>query len=329
MTVRRILTIDGGGIKGAFPASFLATLEKVLDRPIGEYFDLIAGTSTGGIIALGLGLGFSAQDLSQFYADLGSQIFNGNRWRLALRQIRRAKYTQEPLRRALESKFAGKKIGDSKVRLVIPSMNVDTGKVYIYKTAHHPHLETDYKKEALEAALATTAAPTFFPTHLADSGVPLIDGGMWANNPAGLAVVEAIGILDWSKEDLRVLSVGCTAPPFDLGDTRRSDRGIAQYARRIADVFMAGQSSASLGTTYVLAGHKNVYRYNPVVPEGRFSLDSIDGLSCLRGLGESEAREALPHLKPVFFREPAEAFRPCYTISDKAETQETRSYQTV
>ncbi|MDQ3688093.1 MAG: patatin-like phospholipase family protein, partial [Acidobacteriota bacterium] len=174
-----------------------------MDRPIGDYFDLIAGTSTGGIIALGFGLGFSAEELSQFYAELGSQIFSGKRWRLALRQVRRAKYTQESLRRALESKFAGKKIGDSKTRLVIPSMNVDTGKVYIFKTAHHPHLETDYKKEALEAALATTAAPTFFPAHLADSGVPLIDGGMWANNPVGLAVVEAIGILGWSKEDLR------------------------------------------------------------------------------------------------------------------------------
>lgn len=318
MNTRRILAIDGGGIKGAFPAAFLATLEEVLNRPVGEYFDLIAGTSTGGIIAVGLGLGFSAQELSQFYANLGPQIFKGNRLLGALKQFRRSKYNQEPLRQALESKFAGKKIGDAKTRLVIPSMNVDTGEVYIYKTAHHPHLETDYKKEAIEAVLATTAAPTYFPMHLSPAGIPLIDGGMWANNPAGLAVVEAIGVLGWGREQLRVLSVGCTGSPFDLGDTRRNNRGIIHYAKRVADVFMAGQSSASLGTAYVLVGHENVFRINPVVPEGRFGLDGVDGLSRLRGLGESEARKALPQLKPVFFHQSAEAFVPCHALFREA-----------
>jgi uncharacterized protein len=75
----RILCIDGGGIAGTFPASFLASMEDNLDRPIGEYFDLIAGTSTGGIIALGLALGLSAVEITEFYEKKGPAIFGQDR----------------------------------------------------------------------------------------------------------------------------------------------------------------------------------------------------------------------------------------------------------
>jgi predicted acylesterase/phospholipase RssA len=309
----RILSIDGGGIKGVFPASLLAAVEKALAGPVGSYFDLIAGTSTGGIIALGLGLGFRAAELLEFYETLGPQVFGGNRAKLWLRHWGLSKYDSAPLRRALEGKFGTRRIGDSLTRLVIPSMNVETGKVYIYKTAHHPHLETDYRVPAVEAAMATASAPTYFPTHLSSSGVPLIDGGVWANNPVGMAVVEAVGVLGWPRDQLRVLSVGCTVTPFSVGARRKAALGKIPWAAKVADVFMAGQSSASLGTAYVLAGHENVMRINPTVPAGRFELDTHGEIRGLRGLGESEAREALPKLKATFFQQPAEAFAPCYS----------------
>ena len=73
--MRRILTIDGGGIKGVFPAAFLATLEDELGGPVADYFDLIAGTSTGGIIAIGLGLGMTAKELLHLYREAGGRIF--------------------------------------------------------------------------------------------------------------------------------------------------------------------------------------------------------------------------------------------------------------
>jgi hypothetical protein len=311
--IYRILSIDGGGIKGAFPASLLAAVEQSLPNPVASYFDLIAGTSTGGIIALGLGLGFGAAELLEFYETLGPRIFGGNRARLWLRHWARSKYGSEPLRRALQDKFGDRRIGDSKTRLVIPSMNVETGKVYIYKTAHHPHFETDYQKSAVEAAVATASAPTYFPTHHSSSGVPLIDGGVWANNPVGMAVVEAVAVLGWPKEQLRVLSLGCTATPFNVGVRRRFSLGKLFWANKVADTFMAGQSSASLGTAYVFAGHENVVRINPVVPEGRFELDSHKEIRALRGLGESEAREALPKLKATFFQEKVEPFTPFFS----------------
>src|SRR5947207_9104557 len=72
----RILSLDGGGIRGVFPAAFLARLEEHLEHPIGRYFDLIAGTSTGGIIAIGLGLGLSAGDIVKLYVEQGPAIFD-------------------------------------------------------------------------------------------------------------------------------------------------------------------------------------------------------------------------------------------------------------
>jgi hypothetical protein len=84
---RRILAIDGGGIKGTFPAAFLAAVEETIEQPIHKYFDLIVGTSTGGIIALGLGLGMTARDIEQFYETYGPRIFAGGRGWRAVRGI--------------------------------------------------------------------------------------------------------------------------------------------------------------------------------------------------------------------------------------------------
>lgn len=81
--MRRILSIDGGGIKGVFPAAFLATIEQSVGGNIADYFDLIVGTSTGGIIALGLGMGLTAGEILRFYETHGPSIFGGNRDRKA------------------------------------------------------------------------------------------------------------------------------------------------------------------------------------------------------------------------------------------------------
>src|SRR5690606_373728 len=103
--MRRILAIDGGGVKGVFPAAFLAALEEETGRPAAAHFDLIAGTSTGGIIALALGLGLSAREIVDFYRRYGPEIFRGQRLLRRLRQIAIAKYTHEPLKTHLEAHF--------------------------------------------------------------------------------------------------------------------------------------------------------------------------------------------------------------------------------
>ena len=107
----RILSLDGGGIRGVFPAAFMARLEEHLEHPIGRYFDLIAGTSTGGIIAIGLGLGLSAGEILKLYVEQGPAIFgqghgaveNWVRQKLrGMAHLLVTKHSSEPLRHALD-----------------------------------------------------------------------------------------------------------------------------------------------------------------------------------------------------------------------------------
>ena len=312
--MKRILTIDGGGIKGVFPAAFLATVEDTIEDNIANYFDLIVGTSTGGIIALGLGLGLSAKEILTFYEEHGPLIFSGNRLLRWLRWFGFSKYSSAPLKEALEVCFDDKKLGDSKKRLVIPSLNLENGEVHIYKTAHHRRLETDYKKSVVDVALATASAPTYFPTHRSIAGIPLIDGGLWANNPVGMSVVEAITLLDWPRDSLKVLSLGCTTEPLNVNLGRRIPLGKSYWGFKLLDVFMHVQSHASLGTALLLAGHDNVVRIDKDVSQGKFDLDKTKEIDSLKGLGASEARYALPKLREVFLGDHAEQFVPFHTL---------------
>lgn len=297
--VRKILTIDGGGIKGVFAAAFLSSIEESLGEPLVDYFDLIAGTSTGGIIALSLGMGIPAKDILDFYKMHGPEIFKGSPLTL-LRWIRRAKYDKAPLEAALVKVFGNRLLGESRTRLVIPSLDFETGEVHIFKTAHHERFVRDYKERAVDVALATAAAPTYFPTHRLEAGIPLIDGGMWANNPMGVAAVEAIGLLNWRKGKVRLLGVGCTESPLEIYDKSSRGLGINYWAPRLLTVVMAGQSSSSLGTAQLLLGHENVHRVSPSVSTKRYRLDGINGINSLRGLGSSQARNEFPKLKEMF-----------------------------
>ena len=303
---KRILAIDGGGIKGVFPASFLATVEDSIGDNVGNYFDLIVGTSTGGIIALGLGLGLSAKQILAFYEESGPLIFRGNR-RLGWF---RSKYSSAPLKDALEACFGEKKLGDSKKRLVIPSLSLQSGEVYIYKTAHHPRFETDYKVQAVDVALATTAAPTYFPIHQSAMGTPLIDGGVWANNPVAVSVVEAIAVLEWPRDSLRILSLGCTTGPWNVNWGIRFSRGVSYWAPKLVDVFMRSQSQGALGMAGLLVGHENIIRIAPPVQPGRFKLDDTKQIPSLKNLGYTEARKALSKLHEIFLDNPAQPFNP-------------------
>jgi uncharacterized protein len=302
--VRRILSIDGGGIKGVFPASFLATIEKSNGCNIANHFDMIVGTSTGGIIALALGLGFSAQDTLAFYEQHGPQIFSGNQWWLAVRRWLRAKYNAEPLAEALRSIFHHRRLGESTKRLVIPALNADTGVVHIWKTAHHERFAHDFRHKAVEVALSTAAAPTYFPTYKTEHGIPLLDGGMWANNPVAVAVTEAIGILKWEPASLRILSLGCTSTPLNINWGRSHSLGKLAWAKMVADVFVTAQTSSAVGMArHLIPNADNLIRISPAVGS-RYDLDSVKEIASLRGLGATEARMALPMLCPLFFNSP-------------------------
>jgi hypothetical protein len=323
--IRRILCIDGGGIMGTFPAAFLASLEEDLGHPIGECFDLIAGTSTGGILAIGLALGLPAQTLLDLYVTRGPHIFGQadhpvvsrllDLWR-GIKHVAVPKHEAGALEAELATVLGERKIGEAKTRLLIPAWDADNRSVYIYKTAHHPRLKTDYKHAALDAAMATAAAPTYYKRHKTASDVGLLDGGVWANNPIALAVVEAITLLGWPRESLRVLSLGCVNEIYMLNEAP----GWGRLARDVTRLFMDGQSRGALGMAKLLTGHiyerEAIFRICPDVPKGFFKLDDTRKIGRLRGLGVSAARSQRPIIEPIFLSSRAEPFVPTYNLTE-------------
>jgi hypothetical protein len=307
LPIRRILTIDGGGIKGVFPAAFLAGLEDQLGGPVADYFDLIAGTSTGGIIAIGLGLGLTSREILRLYCENANRIFPRGRG-LPGRGVFRAKYANSALRQVLTEVFGEQVLGESSTRLVIPSLNLAAEKVHIYRTSHAASAFNDGRVRAVDVALATVAAPSYFPIHLSPEGVPFIDGSLWACNPVGLAVIEALGTLGWAREKIRVLSLGCTSSPLNIAWKKRTSFGSSYWGARLADVFFTAQSSSALVTAQTLIGDEHVFRMNPHMSHQRFALDAVEHLSELRELGQTEASHAYPQLAPEFFRGKAAQF---------------------
>lgn len=312
---RRILALDGGGIRGAFAASFLAGLEDRASHEfgrevkVGECFDLIVGTSTGGVIAIALGLGYSANQVVDLFRQLGPAVFKKGRSSSPLLRLFRSRYSDAPLRQVLQGAFQDRTLSDSRVRLVIPSLDVPTEQPRMFKTAHHPTLAADAGEQLVDVAGSTAAAPTYFPSHKLSSGVPLLDGGLYANNPIAIAAAEAIGILGWPRGSFDILSVGCTSqPPHELDSTRHG-RGQYYWALRIVDVMQRVQSEAALGMAIILAARENVVRVDPPVEKGRFTLDGIEGIDALCALGNSEARHRYSELKQ-FLETPAEPFTP-------------------
>ena len=285
-----------------------------MGAPVADYFDLIAGTSTGGIIALGLGLGMSATELLRLYAENARRIFPDS-LRYRLRGIFRAKYARTELHDVLTEVFGEHRLGDSRKRLLVPSLDLASGYVHLYKTSHHPSLINDYKLPVVEVAMATAAAPTYFPVHLSPDGVPFIDGSVWANNPLGLAVIEAVGILGWPRDQIRVLSLGCTSSSLDVWRKQRTSLGASAYwGARLAKVFIAAQSSSAIVTANTLIGADAVFRINPDVRQQRITIDGLRHLPLLSRLGLTEAANWMPTLLPTFFDEPAPRFESCHRL---------------
>ena len=206
----QILSLDGGGIKGLFSAAVLAAVEEDLNINVVDNFDLIAGTSTGGLIAIGLGLGLRPREIVEFYLREGRSVFPNQLGLKSLQHWIYRRFSSYPLEVALKKCFKDKRFGDSKKRLVIPSYNLGADDVYIFRTAHHERLKRDYKVPAWKVAMATSAAPTFFPAVRTVDKTRLVDGGVWANNPSMVALVEAYDTLGVPLDRISILSIGTT-----------------------------------------------------------------------------------------------------------------------
>jgi patatin-like phospholipase/acyl hydrolase len=194
---KKILAIDGGGVRGIIPAILLSDLERRLGQPIHESFDLIVGTSTGGILALHLALGRLAFTAVDLYRCEAANIFRRPSRRLIdWHGIFRPKYDATGLEQSMRTHFEAHELKSAKVPCAVTAAQVDNMGHVIIRSWERP------KTSVVEAALATSAAPTYFPA--TDSGE--IDGGVWANNPSIVAMYLAHEL--WGWEPVRILSLG-------------------------------------------------------------------------------------------------------------------------
>ena len=248
----KILSIDGGGIKGLYSARILQHLEEVHGGSLSDYFDLICGTSTGGLIALGLSLKKPASDIANVYEKKGKKIFP--RWRRLmgtgmLRQtVFWGKYRNKALKKALIELFKETKIGESNNLLCIPTYSITDARNIVIKWDHpEGKLTRDNKISYVEAGLATSAAPTYFP--LAEiselKGKQFIDGGVWSNNPCIVGLTEALQyFVGAGKEydEIHILSISSLNHIGGTKTRKRRHRSFLGWKDELFNIILRGQS---------------------------------------------------------------------------------------
>lgn len=311
----RILAIDGGGICGILPASVLAEIEKryLGGESVSGYFDMIAGTSTGGIIALGLAHGLTAQDIQKFYVERGDQVFPRpslvGRLMARIRRYHKPAYSNEPLEAELLRIFGDTPFGEAKTRLCIPSFEGVHGEPWIYKTPHHPDYKKDRVERMVKVALATAAAPTYFRA-LPNNGYMMVDGGIWANNPIMNAVVDTLACFELEMSQIRVLSLGCGETSFKV-DAARAAGGLFQW-KDVIRAAMRAQSHNAIGQSRLLLGPANVRRLDAPESTTPIALDDHKRAKAeLPGMARSLVEAAGDDLETMFLRERAEKYQPC------------------
>lgn len=293
-----ILSLDGGGVKGLFSAAVLAKIEEDHSVSAVDHFDLIVGTSTGGIIAIALGLGVTPAELVKFYTEHGPRIFEDaahGRLRAFAHCLRRRKYGNTPLRKSLRAVFGDQLLGQSKKRLVIPTYNLGRDEVRLFKTAHHPRLKRDWKIPAWQIAMATSAAPTFFPAWRGIENQRLVDGGVWANNPTLIGIIEARSLLGAELDQIRVLSLG-TCDELTHRPDGLDEGGRIAWCSQAPKVIMRGQSVGTDNLAALLLGRDRVRRVDPKVPAKLFLLDRTGTMDKLL----AEAAHTSQHFGPTF-----------------------------
>jgi len=235
----KVLSIDGGGIRGLIPALVLAEIEQRTSRRIAELVDMIAGTSTGGILACALGKPdpLPAAEIASLYVEEGPRIFD----RSLLKQITSLggyldeRYSDKGLVRALERYLGDTPMTAATVPLLLTAYDTEARGIHLLRS------EGEHSGASMvDAAHATSAAPTYFePVRL--DGATLIDGGVFATNPSLVAYAELRGKLDL------LLSLGTGEHTRPLPYEKIKDWGQLEWARPVLDVvFDGGQDAVDL-----------------------------------------------------------------------------------
>ncbi len=308
----RVLAIDGGGIRGLLPARVLEEIETRTGRPIADQFDLVAGTSTGGILALGLTKpgpdgrpALAARDLRDMYTNEGSDIFP----RSALREARTihglidARYPAAPIERILARVFGEAKLSQALTEVVVPSYDLSRPGPFFFKREYAKNENEDWDVPMRMVARATSAAPTYFdpavlpaPDGMTDHA--LVDGGTFANDPTLAGYVDALRL---RSEEARVVvvSIGTGLPPqtpgsgaIPIAPEHVGDFGLARWARPLLEVVLDGVPKAVEYQMTAIAGvHPDLLAYHRLqseLPTASHALDDASAENCTKLLADAE-----------------------------------------
>ncbi|WP_257008130.1 CBASS cGAMP-activated phospholipase [Bacillus sp. FJAT-45350] len=208
----KMLCIDGGGIRGVFALAILEALEEEFQCPIGELFDVVAGTSTGSVIAASICLNRKMSDVHESYTTYGKKIF--------VRQTKiglfKSVYSDQYLRRFLQKAFGEKTMADIKKPLLIPAVDVTHGKPYVHRSNYGHEESGDLSLKVWDAVLSSCSAPVYFPPNNINNKYLSIDGGLWANNPSLVCMTEGLHHFKKNMNEIKIMSIGTGQQNIDF-----------------------------------------------------------------------------------------------------------------
>lgn len=281
-----ILSIDGGGIRGYYAAHVLKQIKDKFGVDFSKRFDLIAGTSTGSIIAAALATDVPIEKICELYELHGHKIFkplplsNGWFW---------PKYSARTLKALLEKEFPDLCLKDTKTRLMIPAADIGLGQVHVFKSSYNSEFTRDPNVPISEAVLASCSAPLYFsPTK---SGPYLLaDGGLWANNPSLVAITEAMTRLKTPIDEIKLLSIGTGIGKCYYG-VRKNPLPWGFISRwnvkKFIDMLLNLQSAHSQNAAGLLLKKENYVRIN-FESDQCLSLDDTTSLDDLKARAHSD-----------------------------------------
>ena len=276
-----ILALDGGGARGIYSAQVLALIEQLKGTPIRDHFDLIAGTSTGSIIAGAVATGIPMSDVVGLFRKEASGIFQ-KRWLGSFHIMSR--YSRQSLERVIRGCVSEITLGELSTPLMIMGSDISSGGVHVFKTRYLKDLGEPYVRDAkvslTDAILASCAAPTYFdPVPVGD--FLLADGGLWANNPSIMALTEAVSKFKRSVEQVHILSIG-TGHAASLYSRKNLWGLLTGWGRRkLVSYVLRLQSEASTNMAKLMLEDRYL-RLDPEIEA--WALDDIEHLDSLQAL---------------------------------------------
>ena len=228
----RILALSGGGYLGLYAAVVLAELEARVGEPLARRFDLIAGTSVGGLLSMALAFEVPMAELVKLFLERGEEVFSSRRLPTGAvtrlldlsRSVMGPKYTGEALRKELTRHFGKRTLGDALHAVVVPAVDVTRSVTKVFKTPHAQASLGDAGLSAVDVTLATCAAPAFFPCVKVGDKL-YADGGLFAVAPDQVALHEAELFMGAKPSKVRMLSVGTATMGYQPTEKPEADVG--------------------------------------------------------------------------------------------------------